>query len=136
MHDRVAVAIGLRFIVVLCAVEAPIEIPAVIPPCGAGHQVNAIAMLAPRLDSFREPPIESVDDRHIGSQVGLIAVGVTGLEAGAFGRLQWIDKSSRQRRVGRNNRAGTHHGDCKRRASHCSDLSSSHRAPAISGVPS
>src|SRR6185436_17509194 len=71
--DLLAGAVGLRFILVIDTVEAAVEVILVIPPRNAGHQVNAITAVAPRLDALRQPGINSVNDGDVGTQIAGLA---------------------------------------------------------------
>jgi hypothetical protein len=50
--DLVPVPIRLRFVFVVYAIESPVQIILVIPPRDAGHHMNAIPAVPPRLEAL------------------------------------------------------------------------------------
>ena len=67
--DLVAVAISLGLVLVIDAIEAAIEIILIFAPGDSGHDMDAIAMFPPGLDSRRQIGVNTVNDGDIGTQI-------------------------------------------------------------------
>jgi hypothetical protein len=109
--DLFTVAIRLRFIFVVHPVEPAVEVILVTAPGNTRHHVDAIAPFAPRLDARGQSGVHSVNDGHIRTQIGRVAVGLTGLEAGAFealARVLWWEESRERGRRQHNARCQSH----------------------------
>ena len=87
VQDRRSVARGLRVGPVVGAVPPSIQIVLIVAPGDAGHQVDAIAGLAPPGDALRRGVVEAVDHHEIGAQVDRFVVRRLLLEAGRLGVL-------------------------------------------------
>src|ERR1035441_1946564 len=85
--DLVPGTIRLGFILVVHAVKPAIEVILVIPPRDARHDVDAVAVVAPGLDAPRQAGVDTINEDHVGAQVGYSAPGRPGLEAGPFQAL-------------------------------------------------
>jgi hypothetical protein len=79
-----AVAVGLLLVFVVVAVEIAAQVILVIAPGDAGHQVDAVAVIAPGLDALRQGGIESIDNGDIRAQIAVGLPRRVGLEASAF----------------------------------------------------
>ncbi len=90
--DLLAFPVGLGFVLVIDAVETPIQIVLVIAPGDAGHDVNPIAAIAPGVDPAGQAAIHSVDNCDIGPEVDSVVVSARGLEAGSFQDLAGIQR--------------------------------------------
>lgn len=82
--DLSALSVGLGLVLVVDAVEAPVQIVLVVAPRHAGHDVNPVAAIPPRPDAPAEGRIDAVHNRHVRSQIAVRAPALTGLETGAF----------------------------------------------------
>src|SRR5262245_43959415 len=71
MADLFPAPVGLRLILMIDAVESPVEIILVVAPGNSGHHMNAIAAIAPRLDSVRKFWIDAINDRDIRTKVSV-----------------------------------------------------------------
>src|SRR5437660_888279 len=65
MADLVSVAIGLRFVLMIDAVEFGVEVILVLTPGHAGHDVDAVAMIAPGLHPARQIGADAVSNGDI-----------------------------------------------------------------------
>src|SRR5258706_411481 len=84
MPMGIAIAIGLAFVGMIDAVVLARDVILVLAPRDASHQMNLIAVLAPRRRSITEGRADAIYDRHVGSQVGQTTPRLAGLEARAF----------------------------------------------------
>ncbi len=87
MANLVSVALRLRFVFVIDAVETTIEIILIFTPCDASHHVNAITVLAPGFDAGRKICVNAVNNGDIGTQISLRRPCFAGLKTSAFENL-------------------------------------------------
>src|ERR1035437_10039639 len=92
--DLVPGAICLGLVFVVHAVKPAVEVILVVPPRDARHNVDAIAAIPPRLDALRQSGVDSVNEHHVGAQVGDAAPGRPRLKASAFESLLWVGRKS------------------------------------------
>ncbi len=67
--DLLAVAFGLGLILVVHPVEAAIEVILILSPRHARHHVNAIAVVPPRGNPRRQIGVNTINNRHVGTQI-------------------------------------------------------------------
>ncbi len=77
-------AINLCLVLVINPVKAAIEIILVLAPGDASHDMDTVTTIAPGLNAGWQPGINSIDDRHIRTQVARGAPAVASLKAGAL----------------------------------------------------
>src|ERR1035438_5946543 len=87
---------GLGLVFVVHAVEPAVEVILIGSPRNAGHDVDAIAVVAPRLDALRQAGVDAVNEDYVGAQVGDGAPGRSRLEASAFQLLLRVSRKSNQ----------------------------------------
>ena len=84
------VADRLGFVLVIDAIEAAIEVVLIISPGNAGHDMDAIAMVAPGGDAVGQFLVNAVNDGHVRAQIIFFTPRRAGLKTGALQSLAGI----------------------------------------------
>ena len=118
MPDHVAVAIRLRLVYVVHAVEAPVQIVLILSPRHAGHYLGDIALRLPLRHAVADTGIYAIAHRHVGADLNGRVPFRAGLKTGSLGGI-----GSNRRIGGRNTGMGggkqTHSGGkCKSGETH------------------
>ena len=90
--DLIPIAIGLSFVLVVGAIKAAIKIILILPPGRAGHHMDAVAVLTPRIDALRQAGVDAIDNGDIRTEVALWRPRSAGLETGAFQNLVGVGR--------------------------------------------
>ncbi len=81
----------MRLVLVVLAVEPAIKIILILAPRHAGHKVNHVTLVPPRLDPLRHVVAKAVNDGRIGLQIQPRTVGHARLKHSPLLRLGLID---------------------------------------------
>ena len=95
--DFLSGKVRLGLVLVIDAVKSAVEVLLVATPGNAGHDVDAVAVLAPALDALWQARINAIDDGHIRAQVRRATPGLSGLKTGALQRLPRIGRKEARR---------------------------------------
>src|SRR5581483_1553493 len=97
--DLVAIALGLRLVLMVDAVPASVEIVLIVAPSHAGHDVDAIGRIAPGFDARRERTVNTINQGDIAAEIADGRPGPGSLETGALGGLVGVGGEGGAERV-------------------------------------